>query len=138
MRRGIDQDYIIDYSLGEINFSSQELIRNESRIFVEYEYVENGFNRNLIASEVEYTSPNKRFSFNSMVSREADNNGFLAQDLLTESEIQLLKQAGDQTTISIDSGRPWIKDNDRSRAYIRVDTLWNDQKYTIYVKANDP
>ena len=138
LRRGIDQDYIIDYSLGEINFSSQELIRNESRIFVEYEYVENGFNRNLIASEVKYTSPNKRFSFNSMVSREADNNGFLAQDLLTESEIQLLKQAGDQTTISIDSGRPWIKDNDRSRAYIRVDTLWNDQKYTIYVKANDP
>jgi hypothetical protein len=43
LKRGIDYDYIIDYSLGEINFSSQQLIRNESRIFVEYEYVENGF-----------------------------------------------------------------------------------------------
>ena len=138
LRRGIDQDYIIDYSLGEINFSSQDLIRNESRIFVEYEYVENGFNRNLVASELEYTSPNKRFIFNSMFSREADNNGFLAQDLLTESEIQLLKTAGDQTTIGIDSGRPWAGDNDRSAAYIRVDTLWNNQKYTIYMKAKDP
>ena len=138
LTRGIDQDYIIDYSLGEINFSSQQLIRNESRIFVEYEYVENGFNRSLLASEVAYTSPDKRFTFNSMVSREADNNGILAQDLLTESEIQQLKSAGDQTTIGIDSGRPWSGNLDRSRAYIRVDTLWEDQMYTIYKKANDP
>ena len=63
LSRGTDQDYIIDYSLGEINFSPQQLIRNESRIFVEYEYVENGFNRSLLASEVEYISPDKRFSF---------------------------------------------------------------------------
>ena len=138
LKRGIDYDYIIDYSLGEINFSSQQLIRNESRIFVEYEYVENGFSRSLLASEVAYTSPDKRFTFNSMVSREADNNGILAQDLLTESEIQLLKNAGDQTTIGIDSGRPWSGNLDRSRAYIRVDTLWNAQMYTIYKKANDP
>lgn len=138
LKRGIDQDYIIDYSLGEINFSSKQLIRNESRIFVEYEYVENGFNRSLLASEVEYISPDKRFTFNSMVSREADNNGILAQDLLTESEIQLLKTAGDQTTIGIDSGRPWSAEVDRSRAYIRVDTLWNTQTYTIYKKANNP
>ena len=138
LKRGIDQDYIIDYSLGEINFSSQQLIRNESRIFVEYEYVENGFSRSLLASEVAYTSPDKRFTFNSMVSREADNNGILAQDLLTESDIQLLKTAGDQTTIGIDSGRPWQGNLDRSRAYIRVDTLWNDQMFTIYKKVNDP
>jgi len=138
LKRGIDQDYIIDYSLGEINFSSQQLIRNESRIFVEYEYVENGFSRSLLASEVAYTSPDKRFTFNSMVSREADNNGILAQDLLTESDIQQLKTAGDQTTIGIDSGRPWQGNLDRSRAYIRVDTLWNDQMFTIYKKVNDP
>jgi len=138
LKRGIDQDYIIDYSLGEINFSSQQLIRNESRIFVEYEYVENGFSRSLLASEVAYTSPGKRFTFNSMVSREADNNGILAQDLLTESDIQQLKTAGDQTTIGIDSGRPWQGNLDRSRAYIRVDTLWNDQMFTIYKKVNDP
>ena len=137
LKRGIDQDYIIDYSLGVINFSSQQLIRNESRIFVEYEYVENGFNRSLLASEVAYISPDKRFTFNSMVSREADNNGILAQDLLTESEIQQLKTVGDQTTIGIDSGRPWSGNLDRSRAYIRVDTLWNDQMYTIYKRAND-
>lgn len=138
LSRGTDQDYIIDYSLGEINFSSQQLIRNESRIFVEYEYVENGFNRSLLASEVEYVSPDKRFSFNSMISREADNNGILAQDVLTESEIQLLKNAGNKPFVGIDSGRPWTGDTDRSRAYVRVDTLWNNQKYTIYVKANDP
>ena len=138
LKRGVDYDYSIDYSLGEINFSSQQLIRNESRIFVEYEYVENGFSRSLLASDIAYTSPDKRFTFNSMVSREADNNGILAQDLLTESEIQLLKTAGDQTKIGIDSGHPWSGNLDRSRAYIRVDTLWNAQMYTIYKKANDP
>ena len=53
VQRGEDGDYIIDYGLGEIYFTNNLLIKDETRIVVEYEYIDQNFNRTLVAAQGE-------------------------------------------------------------------------------------
>ena len=47
LRRGAEEDYVIDYSLGEITFSSRRVISSSSTISVDYEYATGRYQRRL-------------------------------------------------------------------------------------------
>ncbi|NBW70447.1 MAG: hypothetical protein EBR32_03430, partial [Bacteroidetes bacterium] len=132
LKRGADFDYTIDYSLGEITFTKQQLIRQETRIFVEYEYIEQGYNRSLIASEAEIKSNDQRFAFRTMYSREADNDGLLAQQVLTDEAISLLQNTTDPRDLYVDSGRLWNDASNIAIAYIKKDTLYMSELLSVY------
>ena len=132
LKRGADFDYTIDYSLGEITFTKQQLIRQETRIFVEYEYIEQGYNRSLIASEAEIMSNDQRFAFRTMYSREADNDGLLAQQILSDEAISLLQNTTDPSDLYVDSGRLWDDASNIAVAYTKKDTLYVGESRSIY------
>lgn len=48
--RGENNDYIIDYSTGEIYFTAQRLIHSDSDILVEFQYSDFRYNRNLVGA----------------------------------------------------------------------------------------
>ena len=50
--RGENQDYIIDYSTGELTFMSRVLIHSDTDIFVEYEYRDGTYSRSLTGANV--------------------------------------------------------------------------------------
>ncbi len=52
MRRGEDQDYIIDYSAAQLWFTRRRLIAPESRVVVDFEYTEDLFRRNTLAGKL--------------------------------------------------------------------------------------
>lgn len=45
--RGDDADYIIDYNLGEIKFTTRRLVTDQSRIVIEYEYSDQNYLRSI-------------------------------------------------------------------------------------------
>ena len=51
LKRGVDQDFVIDYNRGELTFMPKLLINRFQRILVEYEYVDQEYLRTLVTAE---------------------------------------------------------------------------------------
>ncbi|MBO6623016.1 MAG: hypothetical protein JJ892_07605 [Balneola sp.] len=134
VQRGEEGEYIIDYGLGEIYFTNNLLIKDETRIVVEYEYIDQNFNRTLVAAEGEGSLLNNRFKVGATVIRQADGNNLLSQQTLTESDIDILRQAGDDRNAARVSGAERVDPNEENGnvLYAQVDTVVNGQTYTIF------
>lgn len=93
LKRGENNDYVIDYNAGEITFTSLFTITSEMRINVEYQYSERNYNR--LVTYAGATHENKNWSFGGYIYSENDmKNQPLQQNLSTE-QVQILSQAGD-------------------------------------------
>ena len=55
LQRGLDADYVIDYNLAELTFTTRRLITRDVRITVEYEYADQRYLRTLAAGSSRYT-----------------------------------------------------------------------------------
>jgi len=53
MIRGKNYDYTIDYSQGEITFTPRQLIYDDADIFIEYQYIDFQYSRNMIGGAFE-------------------------------------------------------------------------------------
>ncbi len=50
LQRGFNQDYVIDYNLGEITFTNRVLITRFSRVRIDYEFSDRDYSRSIIAA----------------------------------------------------------------------------------------
>ena len=99
LKRGENNDYVIDYNAGEIVFTSLFTITSEMRINIEYQYSDRNYNRLVTYAGV--THENKKWSFGGYLYSENDlKNQPLQQNLSTE-QVQILSQAGDDTSLMI-------------------------------------
>ncbi len=133
MSRGEENDYIIDYGLGEVHFTNNLLIKDETRILIEYEYVDQNFNRTLIAAEAKEELFEGRFKFGASVIRQADGDELLSQQSLTESDIAMLREVGDNLDEAVVSGeRVANGEDDNNIRYAKVDTTVGGENYEIF------
>jgi len=133
VQRGEENEYIIDYGLGEITFTEKVFIKDETRIYVEYEYIDQDFTRTLIAAEVQDTFLDDRFKLGVSVIRQADGDELLSQQTLSENDISLLAQVGDDLNQAIVSGVIIDADGDEFNVrYALVDTTLNGELISIY------
>lgn len=132
--RGADNDYIIDYGLGEINFTNNLLVKDETRIVVEYEYIDRDFNQTLVAAEGGDEFFNGRLRIGATVIRQADGDDLLSQQALSESDINRLQDVGDDLDNAVVSGARIATEEERERyvLYAEVDTTLNGEDFTIY------
>jgi len=134
VNRGAENDYIIDYGIGEVTFTNQQLITDESRITIEYEYLDQNFTNTAIAGETKTTLFNDKFNFGATVIRQADGDELLSQRTLTSSDIELLQQVGDDLDQAVIDGARIATADERMRftLYTKVDTTINGGSFTIY------
>ena len=99
--RGFDNDYIIDYNLGEITFTNRVLITKFSRIRVDFEFSDQNYSRSILQASHYQSNEKIDFSFNYY--GEKDNrNQPLAFDLSLE-EKRILANAGDNLNQAVTS-----------------------------------
>ncbi|MFA5667789.1 MAG: hypothetical protein WC967_01000 [Balneolaceae bacterium] len=137
VQRGEENEYVIDYGLGEVHFTNNLLIKDETRIVIEYEYISQNFNRTLVAAEGADTFFDGKLSFGATVIRQADGNDLLSQQTLTEDDIEILKSVGDNLDNAIVSGAEFYDETDKvyNVRYAKRDTTVNGQTQSIYINA---
>ncbi|OIQ17690.1 MAG: hypothetical protein BM557_08360 [Flavobacterium sp. MedPE-SWcel] len=97
LERGEGNDYIIDYNAGEIIFTTLFPITSEMRINVEYQYSERSYTRFVTYGGV--THERDSWSISGYVYSENDVKNQPLQQNLSEEQVEVLKQAGDDNAL---------------------------------------
>lgn len=93
LKRGENNDYVIDYNAGEIVFTSLFTITSEMRITIEYQYSDRNYNR--LVTYAGATHENKSWSFGGYLYSESDLKNQPLQQNLSTAQVRILAQAGD-------------------------------------------
>jgi len=104
MTRGDQADYTIDYALGQITFTNKRIITRNSRITVDFEYSDRKFSRTLLAFNNKYNLFNKNFNVGVSYISESDNEDKTIDFTLSETDKEILKNAGSDRLKASKSG----------------------------------
>ncbi|WNH08411.1 hypothetical protein [Thalassobellus suaedae] len=96
VKRGEDQDYIIDYNAGEIIFNSTYPITSEMRITVDYQFSERNYSRLVAYGGGRIESEKLKFGVSVYSENDAKNQPL--QQNLSENQVEILANAGDDKT----------------------------------------
>ncbi|MDD7884617.1 hypothetical protein [Flavivirga sp. 57AJ16] len=99
VKRGEDQDYIIDYNAGEIIFNATYPITSEMRITVDYQFSERNYSRFVAYGGGRFESD--KLSIGVSVYSENDAKNQPLQQNLSEEQIQILSNAGDDRSLMV-------------------------------------
>lgn len=152
LQRGIDRDYIIDYNLGEITFSSNVLLTRFSRVYVDFEYADRNYSRSVFT--ISHQQHFEKVRVYADYFREGDNPNQGLDFNLSDNEKSMLREAGDAGhqlfVSSVDSVKQAVPQPtfqpDRNAdvpgvgnlyqvTYNRRDTLVAGETYQIYTFA---
>jgi hypothetical protein len=97
LKRGENNDYIIDYNAGEIIFTSLFPITSEMRIVIEYQYSDRNFTRFVTYGGATHQA--EKWSIGGFLYSENDVKNQPLQQNLSEEQVAVLKDAGDNTTL---------------------------------------
>lgn len=92
LQRGQENDYIINYNTAEITFTNRIQIRSNSRIIIEFQYVDRFYNKFIFASGVEYKVNHWKLRVSSFEERDMKHQSI---EPLSDSALKTLYFAGD-------------------------------------------
>jgi len=94
VKRGADQDYVIDYNSAEVTFMPRRLITKDLRVVVEFEYSDRNFLNSLFFLNNHWDYKDKLSLYlNAYSNQDAKNQGYVQQ--LTSEQKQFLRSVGD-------------------------------------------
>lgn len=114
MRRGAENDYIIDYNAGEILFMPNRVITKDLRLQVEFEYAERSYFRSLAFGHMGYSDAGGKFDVRLNAFTEQDGRNQTLDGPLSSRDRNILESVGDSIqlafapawdTASFDPGR---------------------------------
>jgi hypothetical protein len=117
-RRGLEDDYVVDYNLGEIVFTPHRFITKDSRIIVEFEYIVQAYLRSTAAFNTAWKTAHSRYYFNLYSEQDARNNG--GAQVLSPTERRSLAEAGDNLRNAYSSGIDTLEGFDPGRVLYRI------------------
>lgn len=138
LTRGQDQDYVIDYNLGEITFTPRRLITEHSRIIVSFEYSDQYYSHyNLFTSNTFTHEKNSRLVLDVNFFHEQDLKNQSIRPELTPDQMLFLSGIGDrQETALYETAAPVSDFTGNEILYHRRDTIVNGELYSpVYVYA---
>ncbi|MAN04161.1 MAG: hypothetical protein CMI35_13825 [Owenweeksia sp.] len=94
MKRGQQNDYVMDYNAGELTFTSLRPITKESRIVVEFQYTEQNYLRSVAFGSTGFE--NDRFKTSVQFYTEQDSKNQPLNQELSDNEKQILSKVGDR------------------------------------------
>ncbi len=123
LKRGLEEDYIIDYNRADVLFTSKRLITKDSRIIVEFEYAVQNYTRSLYAVNTEYKTEKMRLYMNIYSEQDSRTSGGAAD--LDSLQKSILINAGDNPVNAIAPGIDSLQEiNQFSVSYKLIDTMY--------------
>lgn len=138
MRRGENNDYVIEYANAQLTFTPKKLITSESRITVEFEYTDRRYSRNFFGTGAASELLNGKLGIKVQYLREGDNENSPIDISLSDNDINILSSAGDDRLKAAKSGVSLAEPDSfgiRKGTYIQKDTLINNAQYVYYLYA---
>ncbi|MBS7785982.1 hypothetical protein KIH23_01620 [Flavobacterium sp. CYK-55] len=99
LKRGENNDYVIDYNAGEVTFTSLFPITSEMRINIEYQFSDRNYSRLVTHFGAEHKRDD--WSIGAQVYSENDLKNQPLQQNLSEEQAQILAQAGDDQNLMV-------------------------------------
>ena len=122
--KGINEDYLIDYNIGEVRFNTTFPITNDMRIRVEFQFSNRNYTRFISYEKAEYKTNNVELS--GYFYNENDVKNQPIQVNLTAAQKQILANAGNNTNLMVgESAYPDVFDANRI-LYKKVQSGTND------------
>lgn len=131
LRRGENNDYIIDYASGQVTFTSRKLITADSRIVVEFEYANEDFERQYWAARTSIEAPRIRAGAFITYLAERDDRARPLGFTIEENDKEKLAGAGDSIGYAVTETADSIGPN--AGDYVRRDTLINETPFSMFV-----
>ncbi len=104
MERGQNQDYVIDYDAGTITFTPRRLITTDTEIAVDLEVTQEEFDRATVLAGVEDVAVGGGVSLGVVIARETDDPERPKSVILSEDDVRVLREAGDDPSLAITGG----------------------------------
>ncbi|MEN9510621.1 MAG: hypothetical protein RLZZ370_440 [Bacteroidota bacterium] len=129
LQRGVDQDYVIDYNLGELHFNPKNIITAFSRIVVEFQYSDRNYTRalntgNVVWQQSQYRVQASAYSESDLKNQPLFQNLDLYDSSRNKDARSILAEAGNQAEKAVISGIRPLPDFDVSGVnYIFKDSL---------------
>lgn len=137
LKRGLNNDYIIDYNTAEITFTPNTQITKDKRIIAEFEYSDKNYARFTIFNSNEFVKNENRFYLN-IYSEQDSKNQTLQQDL-DKDDKNLLSEIGDNISQAIVPNVDSVEFNNSMVLYKITDTTVSGITYdSIYVYSSNP
>ena len=137
--KGINEDYLIDYNIGEVRFNTTFPITNDMRIRVEFQFSNRNYTRFISYEKAEYKTNNVELS--GYFYNENDVKNQPIQVSLTAAQKQILADAGNNTNLMVgESAYPDVFDANRilykkvqsgTNDYFEYSTNENDNLFTV-------
>ncbi len=114
LTRGENNDYVIDYSTGEITFTANQLITAESRITADFQYSNLVYQKNIWYTESNLSVADEKVKISAEFIKESDDKNNPLEINFTDQDKKLLESIGDdidagfKSTISADSNGVYI------------------------------
>jgi len=118
--RGRDNDYVIDYRAGGIEFTERRRITAESEITVDYEFAVSDYDRDIYGGRARASLGSGSVTLGGTFFREADDRGASSTIALSDEQIAVLEAAGDDIELAHDDGVDSVGagNGDYERAYL--------------------
>ena len=133
--RGERNDYIIDYALDQITFQPRRLITSDSRIVIDFEYSDQQYNKSLFAANVKGQLFNGALKISTTYLREGDNQDAPLDLSLSDSDQNILANAGANPTKATKSAVTYAGVDANGRAqgsYSLADTVIGGKTIVFY------
>lgn len=135
MKRGENNDYVIDYSNAEVTFSAKRLITSASRITIEFEYTDQKFKRNFLGADFETRFIDDKLKIGVSYFQEGDDENSAIDFSYSDEQREILKQAGNDRNKAVISGvsiAPLDSLGKTQGYFAKVDTTINQRSFTYY------
>lgn len=133
LTRGEENNYIIDYNLAEVTFTTKTTITAKSRVIIEFEYSDRNYSRSLITSDIAYKSGKFKSGFS--LYSESDMKNQSIQQNLTNEQKKIMSLIGDSLQNAFARGIDSIGFNNERVMYAMIDSLGYD---SVFVYSTNP
>lgn len=120
LKRGFNEDYVIDYNQAEITFTPKVLITQYSRVRVDFEYAERNYSRSIIGAN--HSQTNGKVDVYLNYYQEKDNRNRPLFTDFSQGELGLMASVGDSAELARTP---------------RIDSVAFDQNMILYAKITE-